>query len=267
MKETDLLSIKEFSALTGVRQSTLRHYDEVKLFRPVRRGENGYRYYSAPQTIAIHFIRVLSSLDVPLKKIGEIQTDRTPERMLELLRRQELELNRQLLHLQRAYALILTYGDMIREGLNADEQALSVRRMEELPVVMGPPNDFSSGSFYDSFFNFIGQMADRKMDAAHPIGGYYESMDAFGSVPGKPGRFFSITPAGRESKAAGEYLVGYARGYYGSLGDLPGRMKAHAEENGLVFAGPVYEMYLHDEISVTEPERYLIQVSAALGRR
>jgi effector-binding domain-containing protein len=41
-------------------------------------------------------------------------------------------------------------------------------------------------------------------------------------------------------------------------------MAAFAKKNGLVFSGPVYNVYLFDEISVIDPEQYLLQVSASV---
>ena len=267
MKSQDMLTIKEFSRFTGIRQSTLRHYDEVKLFQPVMRGENGYRYYSAPQTIAVNLINVMHNVNIPIKKISEMKKQKSPESVLELLRKQELELNRELLNLQQAYAIIHTYCGLIQEGLHADERVISKRRMDAIPIELGPENDFSSGFFYDSFFRFIGQMTDRRIDPAYPAGGFYEDMDAFIAAPGRPVRFFSHAPTGRDTMEAGEYLVGYTRGFYGKLGDLPERLQEYAQEHGFAFTGPVYEMYLHDEITVEDPESYLIQASVQVNKQ
>jgi len=267
MKDHDMLTIREFSRLTGIKQSKLRHYDEVKLFQPIKRGANAYRYYSAPQTIAVNLINVLHNVNIPIKKIGEIKKQKSPESVLELLHKQELELNRELLKLQQAYAIIHTYCGLIREGLHVDEKVIGRCRMAAIPIELGPVNDFSSGYFYDSFFSFIEQMTDRRIDPAYPTGGFYEDIDAFLKAPGRPTRFFSLVPTGRNTKEAGVYLVGYTRGYYGNLGDLPQRIQAYAKEHGLSFAGPVYETYLHDEITVEDPEKYLIQASVLVKKR
>jgi len=77
-------------------------------------------------------------------------------------------------------------------------------------------------------------------------------------------RFFSNDPKGHEQKAAGLYLVGYTRGYYGQTNDLPERMTAFAKKSGLVFTGPVYNLYLFDEISIDDPNQYLLQASASV---
>ena len=264
MNEHDLLSIKEFSELTGIRQTTLRHYDDIKLFQPVKRGENGYRYYSAPQAVAINFIHVMSSLNIPLKTIGEIQTNRTPERILDLLHKQELSLNQELYRLHQAYSIIHTYREMISEGLLANEHSISRQWVEATPIELGKTNDFTSGLFYDSFFHFIKKLSQQNVDIACPVGGYYQDFHSFMHEPGQPTRYFSLTTGGTSEKAAGEYLFGYARGYYGQIGDLPKRMQDYAEAHTLLFVGPVYELYLHDEISMTEPDQYLIQASVPI---
>ena len=266
MKDRDYLSISEFSELTGIKQSTLRHYDEIKLFQPYMRGENGYRYYSALQTVTVNCISVMHSLKIPLKKISAFRKQRTPEQILDLLQQHEFELNRQLLRLQQAYSVIHTYSGLIQEGLLADEHSVSRRHMPEAYIELGQLNDFSSGSFYDSFSRFIKQMDDMKIASAYPAGGFYNDMNAFSSEPGQPDRFFFIVPTGRDKKQAGEYLVGYTRGYYGNLGHLPQRLQAYAFEHGLSFNGPVYEIYLHDELSIADHEKYLIQVSVPVKR-
>jgi hypothetical protein len=42
-------------------------------------------------------------------------------------------------------------------------------------------------------------------------------------------------------------------------------MAVFAKKKGLTFAGPVYNTYLFDEISIADPERYLLQVSASVS--
>ena len=265
MKYKHLLSIKDFSELTGISQSKLRYYDEMKLFKPTKRDDNGYRYYSLPQTIAANCVNIMSSLNIPMKKYNEFKKEKSPELILELLQKQGSELNKELYRLQQAYALIHTYCEMIREGLQADEKAITTCWMASVSIELGAENDFSSGDFYDSFFVFLKQMAAQRVDPAYPAGGYYRDMDAFANQPGFPTRYFSHAPTGRDVKEAGKYLVGYTRGYYGNIGDLPQRMLAHASEHGLLTHGPVYEMYLHDEVAVEDPEQYLIQASVMVS--
>jgi hypothetical protein len=86
----------------------------------------------------------------------------------------------------------------------------------------------------------------------------------FLSESSQPTRFFSFDPKGYDRKPEGLYLIGYTRSYYDRTNDLPQRMAGFAKKNGVVFNGPVYSIYLFDEISVTDPNRYLLQVSASV---
>jgi len=264
MNEHDLFSIKKFSEITGITQAALRHYDSAELFQPIMRNAKGYRFYSVRQAVAINFINVLKSVNVPMREISEIKKNKSPEKMLGLLRKQAFKLNQELYRLQQAYGIIHTYCEMIQEGLNAREDAISVCWIEAVPIELGPSNDFSSGYFYESFFGFLEQMIDSKVDPAYPAGGFYKNMTDFANTPGKPSQYFSYVPSGKDKKEAGRYLVAYTRGYYGDLGDAPDRMLAYAHENELAFTGPVYEMYLHDEITIDDCDRYLIQISVPI---
>lgn len=266
MKDQDLMTIKKFSELTGISQSALRHYDEVDLFKPVKRDENGYRYYSAPQTISANLIHVMHDATIPIRKIREFIKHREPEQILKLFRKQETELNRELLRIQRAYSILHVYCELIEEGLHEKNMDVHIRFLPEMPIELGPINDFSSGFLYDSYFYFLKQLETRQISTSYPCGGFYDDMDSFMSAPGQPNRYFSQVPTGRDTKPAGEYLVGYSRGYYGKIGDLPETMLEYAKDHKLTFTGPVYEMYLFDEVVIANPDQYLIQVSVPVKK-
>jgi effector-binding domain-containing protein len=51
------------------------------------------------------------------------------------------------------------------------------------------------------------------------------------------------------------------------MGDLPERMNAYAEENALTVSGPVYTLYLHDEICIKDPSQYLVQICVAVSNQ
>jgi hypothetical protein len=206
-------------------------------------------------------------MNIPIKKIGEINKDKSPKSVLELLQKQEFELNQQLFRLQQAYSIIHTYCEMIREGLSADETAIRAIRMNAIPIEVGSVNDFSGGGFYESYFTYQKHMDNNRISPSFPVGGLYDDFDSFLDSPGRPARYFSFVPDGRDSKKAGLYIVGYARGYYGRLGDAPQRILAYAKEQGYAFIGPVYEMYLHDEVSVSDYDQYLIQISISVKKR
>ena len=264
---TTLLSIKEFSDFTGISESTLRYYDKIGLLSPSHRGENRYRYYLPIQATLVNFIRVLINLGVPLAIIKEMNAHRTPQNMLALLAQQETKLDKRLRDLQTAYSIIHTYRDNIQTGIFANEHDIRVQALDEARLILGDPTDFSSGSFYKPFMAFCNSIQKHNININYPVGGYHENMTVFVNAPGQPTRFFSLDPYGQHRRKAGLHLVAYRRGYYGEFGDTAQKMLSYAQENALVFHGPVFVIYLLDEVCTIDHNQYLAQVVVGVRKK
>ncbi|MCL2105862.1 MAG: MerR family transcriptional regulator [Oscillospiraceae bacterium] len=267
IKKTDkLLSIKEFSEMIDLEQSVLRYWDEIGIFPPaLRNTDNGYRFYSPDQIIFVNFIKVLSSLKISLKVIGSIRRERTPETILRLMEKQENVLDQELKRLQEAYSTIHVLRGTIQQGMNVqDADQISVQPLGSMQITLGPRN--KSGEqfdFYREFTRYCKYAKKNRINLNTPIGGYFESMEAFCKKPWAPTHFFSVDPQGKDNRPAGRYLVGYRRGLYGRMEDTAQRLKEHAAQHGLSFSGPVYVVYLLDEISMNDPSQYLSQICVA----
>ncbi|MDR1158167.1 MAG: MerR family transcriptional regulator [Oscillospiraceae bacterium] len=270
MKPEDHLSIGAFSRIVGITPTSLRVYDNKGIFSPAVRGtglENDYRYYAPMQITTIKMIRVLTRLGIPLKTIRALAVARTPEKLIKLLRKRKEELAEEIRFLQEAHSVVAMFLDFITEGLFAEESEIFVREGAERRIVLGESNEYREGEgFYGAFTRFCIAPHTPELNLSYPIGGYFDSMEMFLDAPSWPARFFSYDPQGNEIMAEGLYLTGYTRGYYGRTNDLPRRMAAYADRNGLTFAGPVYNTYLLDELSIIDPEQYLLQVSASVSK-
>jgi len=266
----EYLTISEFSEIVGMSTEKLRHYDRKGIFRPAMHGDgenNKYRYYSPTQITVINMIRVLSEIGVPLKTIMEVTKNRTPESMLKLLSKQRYVLVDKLQSLQDAYAVVDTYIELLFNGVTAIEDEITVVDMPELRISLGAVNDFTdSYKFFREFTCFCQTPHKPILNLAYPIGGYFKDMAAFLDEPSQPTKFFSLDPKGCDHKEAGLYLVGYTRGYYGETNDLPDKMVAYAKDNDFIFSGPVYNIYLFDEVSIADPKQYLLQTAASVTK-
>ena len=61
----------EFARILGVKKHTLFHYDQIGLFSPALKEENGYRYYFVWQMDVFEVIKALQKLGMPLEEIKE----------------------------------------------------------------------------------------------------------------------------------------------------------------------------------------------------
>ncbi|MCL2627554.1 MAG: MerR family transcriptional regulator [Oscillospiraceae bacterium] len=287
------LTIKEFSHFSGIEQTTLRYWDEIELFSPNwRNPENNYRYYTPEQIITVKFISVLSSLNFPLKTISGMTDIRTPENIVRLIEEKEKELDMEMTKLRECYSIVHARLELIRygirlsngykalngvrldnwtdgdEGINVDETKICVLKRDEKTYILGEPNEYAEDEeWYDPFMRFCHSAPELRVNLHYPIGGYHECLHDFINDPGKPQRFFSLDPTGNRKRTAGDYLVGFKRGYYGDMGDLPERMRAYLQENSLKTHGPVYILYLYDEICMTDRSNYLAQISVAVSHK
>jgi len=266
---SDFMSIKDFSNFVGITAASLRHYDNEDIFSPAKRGtenKNKYRYYSPMQITTVKMIRVLTDMGVPLGTIKELGQNRTPEKLLRLLNENRNRLEKEMCALQEKHAVISTFTELLNESMMARETELTVTQMPEKRILLGDINDFrGQTSFMREFLRFCNSPHEPEINTSLPIGGYFESMKAFLREPSRPTRFFSVDPKGNGKKAAGLYITGYTRGYYGQTNGLPEQIAAYAARNGFAFDGPVYNIYLSDEISEIDPEHYLLQVSASVA--
>jgi len=265
MKQKDFLTISEFAEWTGVPRSTLIYYDKAGLFQPAHRGENTYRYYTYLQTITVNLINTLKSIGVPLETIGALMRNRTPEDLLNLLSTKELDIMREIEHLLEAKKVITVISTHIRRGLTSDCETVSIAYLGSESITIGPENDYTGDeTFYNAFQRYCQDLEEKGGDLRYPIGGWWENIDEFLRNPIRPPRFYSVDPDGNKQKDAGRYLVGYNRGFYGEIGNLPERMIAFAQENNLEFAGPMFNIFVMDEISVLDSNNYLMQASVLL---
>ena len=264
----DLFSIKEFSDISGVESTVLRYWDEIGIFCPMNRNpENNYRYYSIVQLLTLNFVTTLSDLGIPLKTIAELRKERDPESILALLSKRERELDMELRTLRLRSSIIHAREDLIMRGLRVDEAQVSVQHMPEMAFVLWPRNEYEEGdAFIDPLAAFINKTEKHHINLCFPVGGYWSSMEAFVKEPARPEHFFSIDPIGTHIQKEGEYLVGFARGYYGEMGDLPKRMTSYTEENSLTFSGPVFTAYLLEEICNQDTSQYLAQTYVAVKK-
>jgi len=264
----EFLTIKEFAGFVGMTVAALRHYDKIGVFLPAKHGidfENKYRYYSPSQITTIKMIRVLTEIGVTLKEIKELADNRTPEKLIKLLSRNKDKVADEIRFLHEVFSVIDAFMDLLSEGISVTESKITVSEMPEKRLILGGENDFAGTiGFYREFIRFCNTPCEPKLNMSYPVGGYWSSMAAFLDEPSRPMRFYSLDPKGWEQRAAGLYLNGYTRGYYGEVRNLPERMAAFAEKNSLVFSGPVYNTYLFDEISIADSDNYLLQVSASV---
>jgi DNA-binding transcriptional MerR regulator len=266
-EQGDELSIKDFSKIVGIKQTVLRYYDEIGLFRPAGRAENNYRSYTLNQIQVIKLIETLRGLKVPLKQIKDLIDERDPEQMLRLLSHQEARLNRELKELQKSFTLIHSLRLLLQSVIPEDISKMEIHYRESEQLSLGPINEFREEEDYHRVYSEFYRLAsEQKMNISYPIGGYFDTFEEFLATPSQPKRYFLLDPDGKDKTKSGFYLVAYHRGNYGEMGDLPDRIQTYAGEHKIELAGPMYQVYPVSELYTKEPNDYLLRTSVMIKR-
>ena len=130
------LTVGETARLTGVSVRTLHYYDEIGLFRPLTKAENGYRYYDVSQSIEFEYIRMLKELNMSIWEIETYRKDPTPAAFLKIVNEKEKEIDRQIQRLKDIKTVIQSKKERIAfcEALREREIRIEECRPERLLV-------------------------------------------------------------------------------------------------------------------------------------
>lgn len=266
--ETDrLLSISEFSRLSGVSRKNLIFYDEIGVFSPAVVGKNRYRYYSQRQLQTIGVVWALREINVPLKEIKTFLDRRTPRRLVDMCRRQRERVEREVGKLERILELIHSFETATEAAAAVRPGTIALQTLPAARLFMGPVIALTDTfSIDNSLAGFYALCEEKGLVPAHPLGTVTSRASLRDGRSFSPHRFYC--PAGDAApesmvfvRPGGRYAVGYAHGDYGKLDSLYRRLLRFIGKKGLRIQGDAYEEYVLNEVSVRDPERFLAWVA------
>lgn len=261
--------ISEFAALCGLSRDTLLHYDHTGVLKPAFVAPSGYRYYTLSQFTTVDLIAVLKASGTPLSEIrrylqnADVPTGiRLLEGKVQDLRARRAEIDRMIQSLEQTL-------DAMREGEESVCGRLSLTRQRERYLIATPtgyrtpPTERQFARAMQAHFAECEQCG---------LGTGFQAGEIIPRERALQGRFleayyFSPLPGPVEHPhlwtcPAGTWAVYY---YQGGYDELPTAYALFLEElarRGLHLAGDVYEQDVINYLSVTDPARYVLRLSA-----
>lgn len=255
----------EFARILGVKKHTLFHYDEIGLFSPAVKQENGYRYYFVWQMDVFEVIRALQRLGMPLSEIKAYMENRSPELFLDMMDQQERQIDQEIDRLK-------TMKQFIRHEKHSVKEALEVE--------LGRPRLVCQEECWLLLSDVKGQeerkLAEEIAEHVRLREQYRVTQSAVGAIclgadldRGKYDRYVQVYSriAKRVPKLnpvkrrAGQYVEVCYQGYEDSM-EKPYRLiRAFADGRGLQLGQVWYEDFLLDELTVKGYENYIVKVA------
>ncbi|GHO68143.1 MerR family transcriptional regulator [Ktedonobacter sp. SOSP1-52] len=132
-----MFKIREFAEIAQVSTSTLRYYDDIGLFKPMRvDAETGYRYYAIDQLLRLNRILALKALGFELTQITAcLDEELSPDALQGMLRLRQAKLQQHIQAEQEQLAHIearLKYIE--REGNNLSHEVV-LKAVKSFPVI------------------------------------------------------------------------------------------------------------------------------------
>lgn len=267
MNQTKLLSIMEFSRLTGIRRENLRFYDRIGLLSPDKRGDNNYRYYSRHQLSAAYLIVSLRGLGVGIEEIKQYATRHTPENMMNLFTQQDARIEAEMQQLRQTRQILRIHADMVGAALLHDENDLFLERREEESIFLCPPipdymDEDEGGLFSYDFAEANGvdlgspqgsMIPQRRLEPQDTTQGYQY--------------YFKVGSGGNAYKPPGLYAVAYGQCDLSSVENLYRSLLEFIRAQGLRVCGDGYEEYPFGDIGVQGREQYCIRLEIPVAGR
>lgn len=294
-KDESGLTAAKFAALHKINKSTLLYYDEIGLFSPDIKKENGYRYYTYRQSFQLEMILTFRELGMSIDEIKAYLNEPSREALLDVLQDKIRETDAAIKRMKAIKKLLVSREKSLKLLVRTDLSAIEPVEYPEEYLLISPfneqwtpevefmsimshaskfhthrrfnhafgtlmgPEAFAARRFYEynGFFTKIEEPIPKKLRAAKGAADLSESSAA--SDADKPG---AAAPSAPELfiKPAGTYLRAFSVGDWENIPGTYERMIEYAREHKLTFSGYAFEEGLN-EMAAKNKDEYVTQIT------
>ena len=139
------MTISQFAKLHKVNKRTLHYYDEIGLFSPSSKGENGYRYYDISQSIVFEYIRMLKEMNMSIDEIKSYCKNANGESFLKIASKKEREIDLEIRKLENTKKILNRKKEQVEICENLTEEEIRIEELREEKISILPYNLIEGG--------------------------------------------------------------------------------------------------------------------------
>ncbi len=256
------LTVSQFAKLHNVNKRTLHYYDEIGIFSPDYKGENGYRYYDYMQGVDFEYIKMLKELNMGLDEIKRYIDNPNEEDFKEIAEVKIKEIDQEMRTLNRR-------REVLEDKLNKLNKCDDLRKKNSVKVIECEEQKFFYTPFKfedDDLKQLISHIKDVWTVDEYCKGiGSFISVDKIqrGEFEEYDGLFIEmlddIDSDNMIIKPKGKYICAYHMGDWDTLPDFYGEIVKYAEENNLTLVGYSFEIGMND-FAISDMKDYITQI-------
>ena len=259
------LTVSQFAKLHNVNKRTLHYYDEIGIFSPDYKGENGYRYYDYMQGVDFEYIKMLKELNMGLDEIKRYIDNPNEEDFKEIAEVKIKEIDQEIRTLNRR-------REVLEDKLNKLNKCDDLRKKNSVKVIECEEQKFFYTPFKfedDDLKQLISHIKDVWTVDEYCKGiGSFISVDKIqrGEFEEYDGLFIEMLDDMESKntkntiiKPKGKYICAYHMGDWDTLPNFYGEIVKYAEENNLTLVGYSFEIGMND-FAISDMEDYITQI-------
>lgn len=263
-KKKYLYTTGQFAKLNGVNKRTLHYYDEIGLFCPEFKGENGYRYYTCFQTVQLELILILRKIGLSIEEIIRYQKKPSGASFAGLIEERKALIDKSIQELLKTKAFLEQKSHKLSLSLTAKEGEIETITLPEQRLLLSAP---ITGAYDDSDFAVAGDFSLRlksiyglydnfgsRISAEQVLNGNYYHYDCFFAYGREDIEIYDAV------RPTGPYLRAFCTGGWKKLENVYQTICAFAEENHLELVGYSYEEGLN-EMSLQSGDDYITMIT------
>ena len=256
----------EFARLHHLNKRTLHYYDEIGLFSPKYKGENGYRYYTYEQSMELENILALREVGMTIDEIKTYQQNPNSEDFLKIIAAKTDYLDKMIERLKTLRGVLRQKEEMLNRCNNAFDQKIEIVNLEEEYILMTPLT-----LIFENQDNLIKNTASimEHLRRSWELCTYKKSCGSYLSIEKiKSGNFdeydgiftlINYKKKGLYVKPKGRYIRGFSIGDWDKIPALYKKILMFASEQNLTLSGYAFEIGIN-EFTVSRVDDYVTQI-------
>lgn len=258
-KEFLFFTAGQFAKLHQLNKRTLHYYDDIGLFSPSCKGENGYRYYTYGQSPELESILALRDLGMSIEEIKDYLKQPNTEKFLKIAAQKTKEIDKQIERLTQMKALLREKQDTLIHCKEIYDGKIEIIQEPKKYLLLTP-------AATADLAQIMTHLQAAWMHSAYKTGcGSYISLDKVkqGQFETYDGLFTSVASPKKggnfQVRPKGTYLCGYCVGEWEKIPAFYLQMLDYATANGIELVGNCYEIGLN-EFAISHMKEYVTQI-------
>lgn len=265
-----LYTTGQFAKLNGINKRTLHYYDEIGLFSPEFKEENGYRYYTCFQTVQLELIVTLRKMGLSIEEIIYYQKSPTSSSFANLISEKKKLIDKSIHELLNTKSFLEQKSDKLTLSLTAQQGKIDIVTLPKQRILLSnsitgvyDDNDFAVAADFSlrlkSIFGLYDNFGSR-ISINHVLKGNYNDYDCFFAYGRADVELYD------EIRPEGTYLRAFCIGGWDKLRKTYDIICSFAEKNHLELFGYAYEEGLN-EMSLQNREDYITMITVGVKQK